>query len=209
MQSEGAAIGAHSVSHLHMTQSDMERNRREIAESNSRFEAEIGKVPEFFAYPYGEASSEIVEMIRNSGYRAAFGQHSGVASSSDNRFYLPRFALNEKYGDIGRFKTAANALALPVSDLTPVDMLIDARRGDANPPAVGFTVTDDIGDLDRLTCFFSHEGAAMVERLGDTRIEVRAEEPMPNGRSRLNCTLPARGDNAGRWHWYGRQFMVQ
>lgn len=209
MKAEGAEIGGHTVTHLHMTSADMDRNRREIEESNARFAAELGEVPTLFAYPFGEASAEIESMIRDSGYRAAFGQHSGAMSDIDNRFYLPRFPLNETYGDMGRFRTAVNALPIPVVDLTPADMLIDNDAGDANPPPVGFTIDGDIGTLDQLTCFFSHEGAAEVTRLGDRRIEVRAETEMPNGRARLNCTMPAGGDNAGRWHWYGRQFMVQ
>lgn len=209
MQAEGAEIGAHTISHLHMTRADLERNRREIEESNARFMAELGEVPSLFAYPYGEASSAVEQLIRDSGYRAAFGQHSGAMSDIDNRFYLPRFPLNEKYGDMGRFKTAVNAMPIPVVDLTPTDMLINNGAGDANPPSVGFTVSGNIGNLDQLTCFFSHEGAAQITRLGDTRIEVRAQSKMPNGRSRLNCTMPASGENAGRWLWYGRQFMVQ
>jgi len=209
MKAEGAEIGAHTVSHLHMTRADMQRNRQELADSNARFEAELGAAPTLFAYPYGEASSAVEQLARDAGYRAAFGQHSGAMIDSDNRFYLPRFPLNEKYGDMGRFRTAVNALPIAVVDLTPTDMLIDNAAGDANPPAVGFTIEGDIGDPDQLTCFFSHEGAAEVSKLGASRIEVRANSKMPNGRSRMNCTMPGQGENAGRWHWYGRQFMVQ
>ena len=209
MKAEGAEIGGHTVTHLHMTRFDTDRNRREIEESNASFESELGEVPSLFAYPFGEASSEIEAMIRKSGHRAAFGQHSGAMSDIDNQFYLPRFPLNETYGDMGRFRTAINALPIPVTDLTPTDMLIVNSEGDPNPPAVGFTIDGDVRNLDQLTCFFSHEGAAEVTRLGDRRIEVRAKTRMPNGRARLNCTMPASGKNAGRWHWYGRQFMVQ
>ena len=208
MRDEGAEIGAHTVTHLHMPDAGDDRNRTEIAESNARFEAELGAVPSLFAYPYGEASSALITMVREGGYRAAFGQHSGAMSDVDNRFYLPRFPLNEKYGDMGRFKTAVNAMPLPVTDVTPADMTLRPDNGDANPPAVGFTVLDDVGDLDRLTCFFSHEGVANVERLGSRRIEIRATSPMPKGRSRLNCTLPGTGEDSGRWYWFGRQFVI-
>lgn len=208
MQAAGVEIGAHTVSHLHMPTADAERNRRELAESNARFEAEIGHVPALFAYPYGEASLGVMEIVKDAGYAAAFGQHSGAFSATDERFYLPRFPLNESYGDMGRFLTAVNALAIPTADVTPEDMALLPGSGIENPPAMGFTVTEDIGNLDSLTCFVSHEGAAMIERLGDRRIEVRATEPFPKGRTRLNCTLPARGENAGRWHWFGRQYVI-
>ncbi len=207
MQAAGVEIGGHTVTHLHMPWADAERNRREVAESNARVEAELGKVPELFAYPYGEASLGVIEIVRDAGYKAAFGQHSGAFGASDDWFYLPRFPLNEKYADMGRFRTAVNALPIPTADVTPENMALRPSAGLENPPAMGFTVTQDIGDLDSLTCFVSHEGAASIERLG-SRIEVRAEQPFPPGRSRLNCTLPARGENAGRWHWFGRQFVV-
>jgi len=208
MQAAGVEIGAHSVSHLHMPSADAERNRRELADSNARFEAEIGKVPTLFAYPYGEASLGVIEIVKDAGYAAAFGQHSGALSGADDRFYLPRFPLNEDYGDMGRFRTAVNALAIPTADITPENMALLPGGGIENPPAMGFTVTEDIGNLDSLTCFVSHEGAATIERLGESRIEVRASQPFPKGRTRLNCTLPARGENAGRWHWFGRQFVI-
>ncbi len=94
----------------------------------------------------------------------------------------------------------ASTLPLPVTDVTPADPLID----DTNPPAIGFTVDQSVEGLDRLNCFISPE-KARVERLGDTRIEIRVEQPFPAGRTRLNCTMPA---GNGRWHWYGRQFVV-
>lgn len=209
MHEEGAEIGAHTVTHLHMTRADLPDNRREIVESNARFLAEIGKVPALFAYPYGEASREIAMMVRNNGYRAAFGQHSGVITGNDDRYYLPRFPINEKYGDIERFRMVVNALPLRVIDMIPDNMLIDSTAGHDNPPPVGFTVMDSLANLDQLACFFSHEGKAQIARLGETRIEVRAETPMPKGRARLNCTLPGMADNRGRWHWYGHQFVIQ
>lgn len=198
----GVTIGSQTASHPHMADLDRDRNRREIAESNARFVAELGRAPELFAYPFGEVSAEVEAVVREAGFRAAFGQHSGVMWPGASMLYLPRFAMNEAYGDVGRFRLAANALALPVSEVTPADPLI----GGDNPPAFGFTVDADAGPLDRLRCYASHEaGALPAERLGGTRIEVRMSKPMPPGRTRINCTLPGPD---GRWRWFGRQFYV-
>jgi hypothetical protein len=109
--------------------------------------------------------------------------------------------MNEKYGDLRRFRLAINALPLPVSDVTPSDPMITA----VNPPPIGFTVGGGITGVGRLTCFASHEGRARLERLGERRFEVRVNTPFPRGRTRLNCTLPTR---EGRWRWLGRQFYV-
>lgn len=197
----GVTIGHHGASHAHMAEADSTANGADIEKASARFRDELGRVPELFAYPYGELSRALAEQVAASGFTAAFGQHSGVAHEGENLFGLPRFALNEAYGDFDRFKLITGTLALPVTDLTPSDPLI----GDNNPPAIGFTVAEGVDSLSRINCFASGQGAATIERLGPQRIEVRLKAPFPPGRSRINCTLPGRD---GRWRWLGMQFLV-
>ncbi len=199
MAEAGVTIGNHTVSHLHMPDASKGKRLEEIESSNNRYEKELGRRPEVFAFPYGESSSAVQAMVKNSGFIAAFGQHSGVAGGGMNQFDLPRFALNENYGSLARFKMVVNALPLPVTDVTPADPLISGN----NPPAMGFTAGEGLKGVGRLACFSSHAGRARLERLGERRIEVRVEKPFPKGRTRVNCTLPADG---GRWYWFGRQF---
>ncbi len=199
MAAGGVTIGGHSVSHPHMAGAGRLLNRNELENSNARFREVLGRAPDLFAYPYGEASAEVAGLVKEMGYRAAFGQHSGVVNRTDDFFYLPRFALNESYGELGRFRLAANALPIPVSGMTPVDPLI----GSNNPPAVGFTVSGAIEGLEKMSCYSSRQGKAKIERLGGGRFEIRMATPFPKGRTRVNCTLPADG---GRWRWLGRQF---
>ncbi len=197
----GVTIGNHTVDHGHMPPADSEKNRANIADANARFEAELGFRPNLFAYPYGEFGLTQQDLAREAGFDAAFGQHSGVVYTGINMFALPRFALNEKYAGLDRFRLAANALPLPMSEITPADTIVTV-----NPPPFGFTVGSGIARLDRLSCFYSHEGeAADIERLGEHRFEVRASAPLPAGRSRVNCTVPGPG---GRWRWNGTQFYT-
>lgn len=204
MAADGVTIGAHSASHLHMPDHSAVRANDEIQRSNARFLEELGETPALFAYPYGESGSEMAKIVEDAGYIAAFGQHSGAFTAQDNQFDLPRFPLNEKYGDMGRFKTAVNALDIPVTDLTPEDTVIAGE----NPPAMGFTLRGPMERASEISCFLSHEGKAAIENLGNIRFEVRVETPFSPGRTRLNCTMPGWGDNAGRWHWFGRQFYM-
>ncbi|MGE0256347.1 MAG: polysaccharide deacetylase family protein [Alphaproteobacteria bacterium] len=198
MRDQGVAIGAHTVSHLHMAANDNERNADELARSNERFVAELGRQPSLFAYPYGEASLEAIELVRAAGYEFAFGQHSGVVHATADPFYLPRFALNENFGDIERFRLAARALPIPVRDVTPPNPTLRA-----NPPLFGFTLAGDVGPLDDLACYASGIGPVQLERLGP-RVEARLEQPFPPGRARINCTARA----GERWRWLGTQFFV-
>jgi len=199
LAADGVSIGHHTVSHHHMATASPERNRKELSQAFQRLGDELGQRPKLFAYPYGEAGVAVSQLIEDTGFQAAFGQHSGVIGSVGDMFYLPRFAMNEKYGGIERFRLAVNALPIPVTDMTPLDHVIS----DPNPPAMGFTIHENIGDLGQLACFVSHAGRANLERLGPNRIEVRIAAAFPIGRSRLNCTLPA---GKGRWRWLGRQF---
>lgn len=198
---DGFDIGAHTVSHGHLADMALADASREINYANSRFTAELGFVPALFAYPFGEASLALRSIVKAAGYTAAFGQHSGVLHASEDPFYLPRFALNEKYGDIARFRTLAAARPLRAREITPRDMLLDAAN---NPPAFGFTVDASVGDLAALACYASGAGKLRLEQLG-RRIEARLTRRLGPGRHRINCTLPAGG---GRWRWFGRQFYV-
>ena len=200
-------FGHHSASHAHMADGTAEAARAEIEKAFKVWEEKIGRRPALFAYPFGEASLETIEAVKKAGFIAAFGQHSGaigreITQNPIERFYLPRFAFNEQWGEAKRFRQAVNTVPLPVADLTPADPLVTKP----NPPAFGFTLARKVAGIERIVCHSSHEGPGRIERLGDTRVEARFATPFPKGRTRINCTLPA---GEGRWHWFGRQFYVR
>ena len=204
LQKAGVTIGNHSASHPHLPDRDMATVRREIVDAQARLTVELGVAPSLFAYPYGESSREIAELVTELGFTAAFGQHSAVAFAKHNRFYLPRFALNEDFGGTARFDLIINALPLRAMDLTPGDPTLRSN----NPPAFGFTLDPAPGDIGRLNCFAFAQGGSIaltLQRLGGTRIEVRLAQALPRGRGRINCTMPAYDD---RWRWFGMQYYV-
>tara|TARA_B100000676_G_scaffold39684_2_gene37559 strand:- start:462 stop:1565 length:1104 start_codon:yes stop_codon:yes gene_type:complete len=203
MHAAGASIGAHSAAHAHMPFMDRGAMEEDLVRMTSTFLQELGFVPNIFAYPYGEYSDEVVAMVRDAGYLAAFGQHSGVAVAGADLFTLPRFALNERYGEPDRFATIIDTLGLPVSDLLPEDMPIWGTA--PNPPAIGFTVDEEVGSLHRLACFASNGADVTLDVLGDRRVELRLDRPFGPGRSRINCTMPLPD---GRFRWLGIPFLV-
>ena len=52
-------------------------------------------------------------------FKIAFGQHSGIIDINKNKFELPRFPINEKYGEIKRFKSIINYFPLEYKNLEP------------------------------------------------------------------------------------------
>ena len=197
----GVTIGAHTASHAHMPELSSEQNAAQIRKSNARFLAELGTVPTLFAYPYGEMSGAARVEVMKAGYVAAFGQHSGVAYAGGDQYFLPRFSFDEAFGDLERFRLAASALPLPVSDVTPEDPLTRA-----NPPAFGFTIDPSVGSLKNLICYASPARQLKVEALDAHRLEIRADQPFPPGRARINCTVPG---PEHRWRWFGMQFYIE
>ena len=199
-------IGSQTDSHLHMADSTDAQNMADIETSNARFRKELGYVPELIAYPYGEFSDAVIEMVKRAGFVAGFGQHSGAFGATDtikkDIYRLPRFAMNESYGNVARLKTAAGALPMPIEDAIPKDTIVDPN---GNPPYIGFTLPAEFPRVEQMACFSNHEGKLKLERLGP-RIEVRMTQKLPQGRTRLNCTLPA---GEGRWRWFGMLLYVK
>jgi peptidoglycan/xylan/chitin deacetylase (PgdA/CDA1 family) len=195
----GVTIGTMGAQRLHMAKAGREQVVADLARARARFEKELGRAPDLLAWPYGEASAEAMAVAADAGFVAAVGQQSGVAHAKAGAFFLPRFAMSETYGEIDRFRVAVRALPIPAVDITPADPLLRT-----NPPHFGFTLAEEVGGIDGLACFASHEGKVRVERLGP-RIEVRMARPIPAGRGRLNCTMPTL---EGRWRWFGWQFVA-
>ncbi|MFT6583715.1 MAG: peptidoglycan/xylan/chitin deacetylase (PgdA/CDA1 family) [Alphaproteobacteria bacterium] len=208
LRDSGVFIGNHGDSHRHMAHDDSAQNILEIERAKKRFVEEMGPpnhaTPHIFAYPYGETSNAVKNAVIETGFDVAFGQHSGAIGGASDRYYLPRFSLNEQYGGRDRFAQIIGALPLPVHDLTPSNPLIGGTFG-PNPPAFGFTVGSALVNLDNLACYHSAFGAVPFTRLGTHRFEVRFAKPFAPGRSRINCTMP--GPDR-RTYWFGVQFLT-
>lgn len=203
MQAAGVHFGSQTHSHPHLHRVSLDEARQEISTSNDRFLEELGMVPPLHAYPYGEFSPGVRDLMKDMGFKAAFGQHSGVMHGSQNPFEYPRFGFNENYGSIDRLKLAINALPIPSTDQTPDSMVLNQ-----NPPIAGFTVLEGIEPLHRIACFASGMGKVKTITLG-RRVEVRLPSAINGKRGRINCTMPhvVDGRETGRWRWLGRQFV--
>ena len=200
IQNEGVTIGSHSYSHSHLANFTSNQLLEEIENSNKIFMKEIGKIPNLFAYPYGELDIKFINILKDYNFKAAFGQHSGVINETSEIYFLPRFSLNEKYGDIERIRFSANAKGLGIYDFIPNNPNISQ-----NPPYIGFSLLDENLST-KINCFiFDKDGE--VERdifKFNERIEIRLNRKLKQGRSRLNCT--AKDNNI--WRWYGYQFYL-
>ena len=104
-KSENVEIGNHSHSHEYLVDESPETIiKDDIEKSIKIFKEKLGKNSDFFSYPFGEYSLEFKKIIKNLGFKYAFGQHSGVIDETKDLWELPRFPINEKYGEIKDLK---------------------------------------------------------------------------------------------------------
>ena len=159
----------------------IEKIKDEIETSNKVFLKELGEIPTLFAYPYGETDKKFMQLLKDYRFKVAFGQHSGVINETSNMYYLPRFSLNEKYGDIKRVQFAANSKGLGIYDFIPSNPNISE-----NPPYIGFSLLDE-KLTKNINCFiFDSKGQVENDLFKfNERIEIRLMRKLTKGRSRL------------------------
>jgi len=81
LAASGVAIQSHGVSHRRFSELDPNELEREIRESKSSLESQIGGTVELFSFPYGDhglTPSATSEKLRRAGYRAACLYGGGV-----------------------------------------------------------------------------------------------------------------------------------
>lgn len=203
LEKDGVSIGAHSHSQAHYVSLSTQEVAQDLAVMRATFEAELGAVPDLFAFPYGEAGLADMEQLREAGFSAAFGQHSGAAGQLNDPFYLPRFALNENFGGSDRFRLIINTLPLPVTAVSPAEPVIKI-----NPPQLTMTLADPPTNISGLTCF-GPGGLTLDPVFQRDQVTLTPTDAFPSGRSRVNCTLQSQAaETRGRWHWFGWQMIA-
>jgi peptidoglycan/xylan/chitin deacetylase (PgdA/CDA1 family) len=68
----GVTIGSHTISHPRLTSINKSEAEKEIAGSKDKLEKLLNQKVEYFSYPYGDVNEDIIELVRDSGYKAAF-----------------------------------------------------------------------------------------------------------------------------------------
>jgi peptidoglycan/xylan/chitin deacetylase (PgdA/CDA1 family) len=89
LHAAGWTVGAHSVTHPHLTRIDRDAARREIDESRRWLEDLLGGPVRHFAYPYGELDADLRLHVAR-GFASACGTRLGLVRSGEDRYLLPR-----------------------------------------------------------------------------------------------------------------------
>jgi peptidoglycan/xylan/chitin deacetylase (PgdA/CDA1 family) len=92
----GMDIGAHTKTHADLTQISLEKAEIEISNCKTSLEKKFKVKITDFCYPFGYFNSVVKSIVEESGYLSATSMQRGRASSSSNRFNLPRIPINHR-----------------------------------------------------------------------------------------------------------------
>ena len=201
--SEIGYIGHHSHTHEYLIDMTDEDFVNDINTASKIFEEKLGHVPQIFSYPFGEYSLFMKDYI-SKNFEIAFGQHSGIIDINKDKFELPRFPINEKYGELKRFKSLINYYPLEYKSLKPNQKKINKNN---NPPSLIVEFFDEQTNIKNINCY-SNDGGSWGNpdlKFKSNKLIIKFKEPFNPRRGRINCSL----NDKGKWRWFGTQFTVR
>ncbi len=197
-----AVIGHHSHSHEYLINKTNQEFINDIEIANEIFSKKIGYVPNLFSYPFGEYS-EFMRQYISKNFTYAFGQHSGVIDVNKEKFQLPRFPINENYGELNRFTSIIKTYPLEYKELLPKEKKLNKLN---NPPTFSVEFFENQENIKNINCY-SNEGDKWEKseiKFTNNVLKINFRESFLPRRGRVNCSL---NDNK-KWRWFGAQFII-
>ena len=196
-------IGNHSHTHDYLVNFTKEDFINDINLANKIFIKNLGYNPIFFSYPFGEYSKFIKDYI-SSYFKFSFGQHSGVIDMNKDKHELPRFPINEKYGDLKRFKFLINLQPLQFKSLRPNEKYLTKNN---NPPNFSVEFFKEQKNINNINCFSDEANEWKKSDLYFDKniLSINFKEKFTFRRGRINCSL----NDDGIWRWFGVQFSIE
>ena len=203
--SDLVTIGNHSHSHEYLIDWDEKKIREDLEIAIKIFNKELGYSPNLFSYPFGEYSNILKKIVADLNFKFAFGQHSGVIDLYKSFLELPRFPINEKYGELKRFKSILKPLPFPYKKITPEERYLFDEQ---NPPEVKITFFENQENLKNINCY-SNDGnvwkKSNIKFISKYELLILLNDKFKSERGRINCSLWV---SEGRWRWLGIQYVI-
>lgn len=206
---EGVEIGNHTATHAYLVEKEAgedfvswrKRIVADISKAQRQFEQHLGIAPELFVYPYGEYSPELISIVQELGFSAAFAQQSGVIHSAHDLFTLPRFPMGGPYATIQGFVSKLQMKPLVVSEESPLSPVVQE-----NPPQLSLKIDSRDIDMRRSNCFVQGDNSCRIEAVAGQvgKYRIIAEKPLSSRRNKYTLTAPGK---RGGWHWYSHLWV--
>jgi peptidoglycan/xylan/chitin deacetylase (PgdA/CDA1 family) len=213
MASHGADILNHSHSHQHLVytlQGESEKQwltriQRDVDSAQQEIQQYFPSAAKILAYPYGEYNVALQNLLRSMGY-IGIGQQSGPLHSSSDLLALPRYPASGAYGELSSLREKLRTRGFNLLSINPLDTVLTHQQ---KMPVL--TIELQKGDFlpSQVQCYASGQGAinTQVRQQGEMIIiQAQATRPLPEGRSRYNCTAPAL-DKKGIYYWFSHPWL--
>ena len=196
-------IGHHSHSHGYLIDNDNDFFISDIKKANEIFLKNLGYIPNLFSYPFGEYSKFMRDYIAQN-FNYAFGQHSGVIDLNKDKFELPRFPVNEKYGQLKRFNSIINSFPLEYEQLLPLEKKLTIKNNPPNFKVMFFKEQDNIKNIN---CYSNEldKWEKSNTNFDNNVLTIKFRGSFKPRRGRINCSL----NDDGKWRWFGVQFPIK
>lgn len=207
-QERGVEIGNHTHSHAYILNLPVAERydvfREELTKSQQMIKGHLGVLPETFAYPYGELDDAMKQIVKESGFKSAAAQNSGVIYTGTDPYKCPRFPMSEAYAAPEKFASKAAMKALQVIREIPSSFIVT----DTGTPKLKLQFEKKNLLLEQLQCFIQGSTCEQsLELLANDQVIliVAANNSIRNRRRTLyTITVP---DSEGNWHWFSHLWI--
>jgi len=207
MQQEGVIIANHSSYHHRLAVPNKgetkaqwrQRVKADILLAQQQLEEKLGQQRKWLAYPYGDFSAELEQLVSELGF-IGIGQQSGAVGPGVSLTRIPRYPSSSQFAAMKHFLPKLKTLALPVTDYSGADPV-----SRTNPPRLTLSVDSRDFRPKNLNCFFDGKPLPLKWLDADT-FSVQATAPLKLNHNRYNCTAPSLS-KPGYFYWFSQPWV--
>jgi peptidoglycan/xylan/chitin deacetylase (PgdA/CDA1 family) len=207
IQDAGIEIGNHSDSHAYFV--DFPEHERKNAfqsdfeTASSAFIEHLGTAPKIYAYPYGEWTKDMEDVLQKKAVLAAAVQKSGVFCESSDPLAIPRFPMGGPFATINGFKNKLQMKALRVAEVMPATPFLNE-----NPPRLTLKLVPGKINVDQLQFFVDGQKSESIHVRFENDIpiiELIFTKKLTDRRTLYTITAPSMDGKT--WHWYSHLWI--
>ncbi len=210
LRQQNISLGSHSHSHNYLAREiattpspEMQQLISEdIITSLKLLKQHSGQTTRLFAYPYGEYTEKLKQIVEKQGL-VAFGQQSGPINAHSDFLALPRFPASNQFGQIDDLKI--KLFTQPFSGLKtePHEPITYNHR----PELTLILENHQDAALD-LHCYASSLGEIpLLKTVKNNAVQYKTQinRDLPAGRSRYNCTAESEKQF---FYWFSQPWII-
>jgi peptidoglycan/xylan/chitin deacetylase (PgdA/CDA1 family) len=201
----GVEIGNHTHTHLQVLNYPIAQQKNvfenELKTSQALFKEHLGFEPEYFAYPYGEYSELMKEVLKQKGFKLGLAQHSGGIGLSTDPYAIPRFPMGSVYATFDGFKEKSSMRSFDITVLDRNDFLF--KKGEK--PNFQLKIEEKDINKSQIQIFVDGKKTSFQEIKPNVYSVSLENTPINKRRTILTVTAP---DKHGKWHWFSKLLLT-